>query len=79
MDWEFGGVNPKRSYCIAAVQSLSHAQPSATPWTTARQALLSMALLRQEYWSGLLFASPGDLLNPGIELGLFLGRWILYH
>ena len=23
----------------------------------------------QEYWSGLLFPSPGDLLNPGIEPG----------
>ena len=22
---------------------------------------------RQEYWSGLLIPSPGDLLNPGIE------------
>ena len=22
---------------------------------------------RQEYWSGLLFPSPGDLPNPGIE------------
>ena len=24
---------------------------------------------RQEYWSGLLFPSPGDLPNPGIEPG----------
>ena len=24
---------------------------------------------RQEYWSGLLFPSPGDLLNPGIKPG----------
>ena len=24
---------------------------------------------RQEYWSGLPFPSPGDLLNPGIEPG----------
>ena len=24
---------------------------------------------RQEYWSGLLFSSPGDLLNPRTELG----------
>ena len=23
----------------------------------------------QEYWSGLPFPSPGDLPNPGIELG----------
>ena len=26
-----------------------------------------MAFLRQKYWSGLLFPSPGDLLDPGIE------------
>ena len=23
---------------------------------------------KQEYWSGLLFSSPGDLPNPGVEL-----------
>ena len=29
----------------------------------------SMGFSRQEYWSGLLFSSPGDLPNPGIEPG----------
>ena len=29
---------------------------------------LSMEFSRQEYWGGLLFPSPGDLPNPGIEL-----------
>ena len=29
----------------------------------------SMGFSRQEYWSGLPFASPGDLPNPGIEPG----------
>ena len=28
-----------------------------------------MGFSRQEYWSGLPFPSPGDLPNPGIELG----------
>ena len=28
-----------------------------------------MGFSRQEYWSGLSFPSPGDLPNPGIELG----------
>ena len=28
---------------------------------------LSMGFSRQEYWSGLPFLSPGDLLNPGIK------------
>ena len=38
-----------------------------TPWTVAHQAFLSMEFLRQEYWSGLLFPSPGELPDPGIE------------
>ena len=38
-----------------------------TPWTVTRQAPLSMGFSRQEYWSGLPFSSPGDLLNPGVE------------
>ena len=41
---------------------------SATPWTVARQAPLSMRLCRQEYWSGLPCPLPGDLPSPGIEL-----------
>ena len=28
-----------------------------------------MEFSRQEYWSGLLFPSPGDLPDPGIEPG----------
>ena len=39
----------------------------ANPWTVAHQPPLSMGFLRQEYWSGLPFPSPGDLPNPGIE------------
>ena len=42
----------------------------ATPWTVARQAPLSMGFSRQEYWSGLLFPSPGDHSDPGIDLHL---------
>ena len=48
--------------------SLSPVQLFATPWTGAHQAPLSMKFSRQEYWSGLPFPSPGDLLNPGIKL-----------
>ena len=40
---------------------------SATPWTVARQAPLSVGFSRQEFWSGLPFPTPGDLSNPGIE------------
>ena len=28
---------------------------------------MSMEFSRQEYWSGLLFPTPGDLTNSGIE------------
>ena len=28
-----------------------------------------MKFSRQEYWSGMPFPSPGDLLDPGIEPG----------
>ena len=38
-------------------------------WTVSRQAPLSMGSSRQEYWSGLLFPSPGDLPDPGMEPG----------
>ena len=40
----------------------------ATPWTIALQAPLSMGFSRQEYWDGLPFPSPGELLYPGSEL-----------
>ena len=38
-----------------------------TPLTVARQDPLFMEFSRQEYWSGLLFPSPADLPDPGIE------------
>ena len=54
----------------------------ATPWTVALQASLPMEFSRQEYWSGLPFASPGNLRNPGIEplslVSPVFGRRILY-
>ena len=37
------------------------------PWTVACQIPLSTGFSGQEYWSGLPFPSPEDLLNPGIE------------
>ena len=51
-----------------------------TPWTVACQAPLSMTFFRQEYWSGLPFPLPGDLLNLGIELSSpEFSRRILYQ
>ena len=40
---------------------------SAMPWMVAHQAPLSTGFPRQEYWSGLPFLSPGNLLDPGIK------------
>ena len=37
------------------------------PWTVVHQTPLSMGFPKQEHWSGLLFPSPGDLFDPGIE------------
>ena len=45
----------------------SHVLLFATPWAVAYQAPPSMEFSRQEYWSGLLFPSPGDLPDPGIK------------
>ena len=42
-------------------QSLSHVRLFVTPWTVAHQAPLSMEFSKQEYWSGLLFPTPGAL------------------
>ena len=49
------------------VKSLSRVQLFATPWTVAYQSPQSMEFSRQEYRTGLLFPSPGDLPDPGIE------------
>ena len=37
-------------------------------WAIALQAPLSVQLSRQDYWSGLPFSTPEDLLDPGIKL-----------
>ena len=67
--------------CLCALLVMSG---SATLWTVAYQASLSMEFSRQKYWSGLPLPPPGDLPNPRIEppsLGspANIGRWILNH
>ena len=51
------------------VKLLSRVRLFATPWAIAYQTPPSMGFSRQEYWSGLLFPSPGALSDPGIEPG----------
>ena len=46
------------------VKSLSRVWPSATPWTAALQAPLSIGFSRQEYWSGVPLPSP--FIHPNL-------------
>ena len=46
------------------VKLLSRVRSSATPWTAAHQAPLSMEFSRQEYWSGVPLPSPYMLADP---------------
>ena len=46
---------------------LSRVRLFESPWTIACQAPLSMGFPRQEYWSGLVFPTSGDLPDPGIK------------
>ena len=48
--------------CVCSVMS-----DSATPWTVACQAPLSMGSPKKEHWSRLPFPPPGDLPNQGIK------------
>ena len=51
--------------CVCVSRSV--VSNSATPWTVAHQASLSMEFSRKEYWSGLPVPSPEELPNPGID------------
>ena len=50
-----------------------------TPWTTARQAPLSMGFPRQEYWNDLPFPPPGHLSAQALNPGLLHCRQTLHH
>ena len=52
-------------FCCCLVVNMSN--PFAIPWTIAPQVPLSTEFPRQEYWTGLLFPSTGDLPDPRIE------------
>ena len=59
--------NPHSEACACVLSHLSRVWLLAILWTVAHQALLSVGLSGQEYWSGLPCPPPGDLANPGIE------------
>ena len=54
---------------VMYAKSLQSCLRSATRWSVACQAPLSMEFSRQEYWSGLPFPSPEDLPHPVTESG----------
>ena len=45
-----------------------------TPWTVACQVSLSMGFLRQEYWSGLPFPSPGKGQGPELQVNVLMDK-----
>ena len=54
---------------------LSHfcyVQLFVTLWILDHQAPLFKGFSRKEYWSGLPFTSPGDILDPGVEPAFLL-------
>ena len=62
----FATEPPGKPKCYMCAKSLQLC-PTATLWTVACQALLSVGFSRQEYWSGLPCSPPGDLPNPEIK------------
>ena len=74
--------------CLLCSHLLSRVWFFETPWTVTQQAPLSMGFSRQEYWSGLPFPTPGELLRKFllqsrdqtcISCVSYIGRQILYH
>ena len=69
-DTRDGGLCPRshiRASHACMLSHFSHVQLFATPWTIAHQAPLSMGFSRQEHWSGLPCAPPGDLPYREVE------------
>ena len=54
---------------LLLLSHFSRIQLCATPQTAAHQAPPSLGFSRQEHWSGWPIPSPGDLHDPGTELG----------
>ena len=61
------GLHSKISRCYGFSLYVRFSSLGPHALAVAHQAPLSMGLPRQEFWSGLLFPSPGDLPEAGIE------------
>ena len=53
--------------CACVLNPFRCVRLSATLWTVAHHAPMSMGFSKQEYWSGLPCPPPGDLPNPAIK------------
>ena len=81
----------KRSVCVCVCvcsQSVSHSRLSATPWTVATQASLSLGFFQARILEWVAISSPGDLpdtrIFPTRDQTQFscvscIGKQILYH
>ena len=49
---------------------------SATLWTVANQASVSMGFSRQQYWSGLPFSSPWEYSTPWLFILIYSQVWL---
>ena len=68
--WDFPGKNTGVGcHFLLQCMKVKVKSDSATPWTTAYKAPLSMGFSRQEYWSGLPLLSP---LSPSKFSSLLL-------
>ena len=67
--WVFISVSPATRICTTPRAMCSVVSDSATltPWAVPRQAPLSMGFSRQGYWRRVLFSTPGDLPDQGVE------------
>ena len=59
--------SPILNVILVKVKSFSRVRLCDPMDCVAYQVSLSMGFSRQDYWSGLPFASPGDIPDPGIE------------
>ena len=66
-------------YCCCCCLATKLSDSFVTPWTVARQPLLSLGFPWQEYWSGLHFLLQGIFLTQGSNSCLLLVKWILYN
>ena len=70
MGYSSHNVDGRVCVCVCVCVLVAQSCPTlCDPWTVAHQAPLSVGSSRLEYWNGLPGPPPGDLPDPGIELG----------